>query len=115
MQCASRFFHQHPRYAGRPTNPLELGLSPTLNILRAILRVAPSVPEHISEWSDPVQGLEFRESGTEEPDYYQWDARYRDRVFNALSRFIEEAGTGDDGWRSVRWEVYYKVQFRRLY
>ena len=115
MQCALRFFHQHSYYAGRPEKPLATGKSLSLNIYRAILRVAPSVPEQTSEWSDPVKGLEFRESGTEEPDYYQWDTKYRDRIFNALSRLIKEAGTGDSGWGSVRWEVYYKVRLRRSY
>ncbi|TFK84281.1 hypothetical protein K466DRAFT_665252 [Polyporus arcularius HHB13444] len=108
MNRAAYFFSKNPRYVGRPEQPLGAGTSLAIGTLRSILRCAPSVPAEQSEWGKPVQGLVFHRSGPEDRGCYQWGREYLDRVFGALSRLIQEAGIGDRGWRSARWEVYYK-------
>lgn len=93
-----------------PPRPMvRLPSSPTVDRLRAVLAEAPSLPRRL-EWGEEVDGMWMKHTNYPEEDYeYEWAPHYLDRLFAALIAVIEAHGTGDAGWRGVRWEVYDKV------
>lgn len=97
-------------YPPRPEQPLPS--SPSIDAVRALLAEAASPPESYSpEWGCRLDGLEFhRNCFPEEEEWYDWSAEYREKLFSALIRVIEEHGLGDEGWRGIRWEMYDKVR-----
>ncbi|KAH9850144.1 hypothetical protein C2E23DRAFT_887580 [Lenzites betulinus] len=56
---------------------------------------------------EEMNGIERTEHFSPEYDVtYKWDTPYLDRLFAVLIEVIEAHGLGNDGWHSVRWEVY---------
>lgn len=98
-----------------PARPAELvPSSPTVDRLREILAEAPRLPVDLGLGAHS-NGFTVTETGWPEYDYeYEWAPTYLDRLFGALIEVIEAHGTGDGGWRSVRWEVYDKVRLVSL-
>ena len=99
---------QRKLYARRPEEPLQPASSiKALLGLRGILEQAPLAPvPGAALWGTPFPGLEFVHTDPEECSYYEWDEEYLERVFSAACEVVEVLGTGRDGWRTVRWEVY---------
>ena len=102
---------QRKLYARRPEQPLQPASSiKALLRLRHVLEHAPLAPAPgTALWGTPFPGLEFIRTDPEECSYYEWDEEYLERVFSAACEVVEVLGTGRDGWRTVRWEVYDKV------
>lgn len=116
MRAACKFFNEHrARYASRPAAPIasarvsggeELDLLPKF---RLWLGCAPRISGNsrgTDTWGPPncKDGLVFRSGG------YEWDAEYLEELFRQLCGLVDALGLGDDGWRSLRWEVYHQVR-----
>ncbi|EIM81002.1 uncharacterized protein STEHIDRAFT_125305 [Stereum hirsutum FP-91666 SS1] len=104
--CLNCALKQLPTYPSRPS--ATLGLSPTLERLRSVLAEAPSRDSPKGKDGYP-EGLRLNETDYIDGEtFWEWTESYRDRVFGALIALIEERGVGENGWESVRWEVYDK-------
>ncbi|KAI0354855.1 hypothetical protein OH77DRAFT_1521354 [Trametes cingulata] len=108
MVSAAEFAKNYP---ARLTTSLDPS-SASLQSVRAVLASSPQAPSQGEErWGVPVEGLEvYRKPLSRDPDtvlvYYDWDADYKKRLFTALGAFVDMYGTGEEGWASLRWEVY---------
>ncbi|TBU37333.1 hypothetical protein BD309DRAFT_876654 [Dichomitus squalens] len=101
------FVNENPiRYIEKPAQDV----APSLYIatLRSVLAAAPIAPRFGSQaWGTPVAGLDFCEADGH--PRYEWCASYLQRIFKALCTVISKHGIGNEGWRSIRWEVYETV------
>ena len=94
-------------YPPRPRD--RLPSSASVDALRALLAQAASPPEE-DDYGVQVEGLEYKYIAfPEETEWYEWSVDYLERVYSALVAVIKEHGQGDEGWRTIRWEVYDKV------
>lgn len=90
--------------------------SSSVDALRSVLDEAPMSPfVSIRKGHGRSKGgcdryLHEDYDGFTERSSYSWAEGYRDLVFQALIDVIKEHGLGDDGWKSVRWEVFDKVR-----
>ena len=95
-------------YPPRPRD--RLPSSASVDALRAVLARAASPPEE-DDYGVQVEGLEYKYIAfPEEIEWYEWSVDYLERVYSALVAVIKEHGQGDEGWRTIRWEVYDKVR-----
>ncbi|KAG6809012.1 hypothetical protein H0H92_001974 [Tricholoma furcatifolium] len=83
--------------------------SPSISALREILAYAPRWDGH-----SEMKGVDFQYDESRTVSGADWAVGYAFRVYDALSLVIDNHGLGDDGWRSVRWEVYDTVGYSIL-
>ncbi|KAI0694703.1 hypothetical protein C8Q76DRAFT_634279 [Earliella scabrosa] len=95
------------RYPERPKDPLVS--SPSVDMLREVLTTAPAIPK--GEAYDEIIHELVRYEDFAGDVSYRWSDAYVGRICSALFGVIQEHGTGDEGWRTARWEVYDKVRF----
>ncbi|KAI0642895.1 hypothetical protein C8Q79DRAFT_194345 [Trametes meyenii] len=109
MEAAARVARSYP-----PRPVATLPPSPTVDAVRAILAEAPRLPhgEPHEAWSEEAlfaRGITATHHSWPEDEYtYEWSSEYLDRLFSALCEVIIALGTGDAGWRAIRWEVHDK-------
>jgi hypothetical protein len=86
--------------------------SVSVSALRLVLSDAPISPAASTidhpEGGRPTRYLHEARDGPRGEPRFSWATEYRESVFAALIDVINEHGLGDDGWKSVRWEVYDK-------
>lgn len=96
-------------YPSRPAHSLPP--SPAVDNLRIVLERAPRTP---ANWQpddrDVDPALEHLHDGFTDHDWLDWGASFCDEIYAGLIGVIEEVGTSDQGWKSIRWEVYDKVR-----
>lgn len=88
-------------YPARPAHLVPS--SHSVDQLREVLSRAPR-----PNTDDP--GIEEHFDGFTGDTWWTWQVSYYDELFRALNDVIDVHGVGDDGWKSVRWEVYDKVR-----
>jgi len=100
-----------------PPRPREkLPSSSSIDALRLVLDEAPMSPiVYIGNHPNghgpkhgPERYLHEVYDGCSGESTYSWAKEYRVLLFRALINVIREHGLGEDGWKSVRWEVYDK-------
>ena len=89
-----------------PRPPESLPSSESVDKLRVILAAAPRVPAYGNE-EDEIDGMVRCETWHPEWDVsYEWSKDYYNKVYQVLIDIVKQHGVGDQGWGSVRWEVY---------
>lgn len=96
-------------YPTRPTSPLPV--SPSLDNLRAVLDVAPTLPAS-KNWGKSIEGLEYWDDGFSGDSGYLWAISYREQILRALIEVGKAHGLEQEGWKGARWLVYDKVNPR---
>ncbi|TFK84282.1 hypothetical protein K466DRAFT_602127 [Polyporus arcularius HHB13444] len=113
ISAAQKFFHRHSaRYSGCPARPLDLGhrLGPkpyALWTFRGLLQEAPTISATLRDTDasgPPRDRLLFHAASAD----CQWGRGYLEELFGKLCRLVKELGLEDDGWKSLRWEIYHK-------
>ncbi|KAJ7579283.1 hypothetical protein C8J56DRAFT_341280 [Mycena floridula] len=98
---------QIDKYPDRPEETLNITnitTSKSKAALRAILEEAPDTDKTMGD----SQHLEVEILYPQDETAYSWKKEYLDKLYDALFDVIQEHGLGDEGWRSLRWEVYDK-------
>ena len=107
----SQFKHYHPR----PGPSLQVPSIASVENLRAVLEHAPRPARDASGRYEVVSSgpgvrifiPDIKCSPDEETA--SWGDSYRKELLDAFKAVVNEHGLGDEGWKSVRWEVYDKV------
>lgn len=86
-------------YPERPTSPLPP--SESITAFRSVIARAPI------QYND--EGMETHYDGFTGDEWCYWNEHYSKELFQALINVINEHGTGERGWESVRWDVYDQV------
>ncbi|KAI9065984.1 hypothetical protein FKP32DRAFT_430268 [Trametes sanguinea] len=97
------------QYPPRADELPPLPSSPALEALRDVLKDAPrSPPSHSKDYGKEAKGLRLEEKDYpyEDLTFYDWDLEYHRRLYTSLKAFIDIHGMGDDGWATIRWEIY---------
>jgi len=94
-------------YPQRPPYPLPS--SPSVDKLRDILASAPTASSE--RGASAPKGLKLKYTNSPEyEEWFEWDDELLTNVCLALVAVIRQHGLGDDGWSTIRWEVYDKVR-----